>query len=222
MVKRRVLFIGNSYTHCNNLPSMTTQLAASANPADKLDTNQVTPGGKTLEYHFTNPETLSAIQQGGWHTVVLQDHSLRPVEARESMNEFAAKLHELVLEQNAETVFYMTWPRKFAPEKLDIYIDAYKEVAAELGARVAPVGAAWYKVLAEKPDLELYTADESHPNALGTYIGACTFYSTLFGRSPVGLTNTISLPEDNELEVDADLAELFQKSAWQAFNEHAR
>ena len=55
----KVLFIGNSYTYCNNLPGMLQDLSNAAGKT--LETAMVASGGKTLEWHWYNPETLDAI-----------------------------------------------------------------------------------------------------------------------------------------------------------------
>jgi len=71
----KVLFIGNSYTRCNNLLGILKELSNAA--GQTLETAMVTSGGKTLEWHWYNPATLDAVDQGQWDFIVLQDHSLR-------------------------------------------------------------------------------------------------------------------------------------------------
>jgi hypothetical protein len=42
------------------------------------------------------------------------------------------------------------------------------------------------------PDINLYDADEQHPNKNGSYLSACTFYAAIFKESPEGaITSTI-------------------------------
>ncbi|GBL35407.1 xanthomonalisin [Filimonas sp.] len=50
---------------------------------------------------------------------------------------------------------------------------------------VAPAGVAWKKARDTYPLIELYNADESHPSLTGTYLVACTFYSTIYHKSCV-------------------------------------
>ena len=56
-------------------------------------------------------------------------------------------------------------------------------------ARCAPVGMAWQRVRAERPDYQLYTSDLSHPSTLGTYLAANVIYTTIF-LSPYQTTFT--------------------------------
>jgi PKD repeat protein len=66
--------------------------------------------------------------------------------------------------------------------------ESYLEMAMTNNATCAPAGVAWKKVRDTYPLIELYNADESHPSVSGTYLVACTFYSSLYHRSSVGST----------------------------------
>src|SRR5690606_13596616 len=72
----RVLFIGNSYTHTNDLPGMFTTLAASL--GEDVVTGMSAPGGYTFNQHTQNTATLNALAQGDWDVVVLQEQSQLP------------------------------------------------------------------------------------------------------------------------------------------------
>ena len=76
------------------------------------------------------------------------------------------------------------------------------------GMQVIPVGLAFARAIAAKPDLELYVADKRHPSLAGTYLAACTTYAALWGKSPVGLGYTAGLP--------ADTVRVLQTAAWEA------
>jgi hypothetical protein len=49
------------------------------------------------------------------------------------------------------------------------------------------VGYLWSIVRQERPTLELWQADGSHPSVAGTYLAACVFYALIFRQSPEGL-----------------------------------
>ncbi len=68
-----VLFIGNSYTTANDLPSMFRQIALSL--GDTVSTGMQAPGGYTLMDHLYAPATQSAIASQQWDYVVLQEQS---------------------------------------------------------------------------------------------------------------------------------------------------
>lgn len=198
----RVLFIGNSYTYVNDLPSMLREVALSL--GDTLIVSSVTPGGYTFNQHSVNPATLSAIQGGNWDVVILQEQSqipaFSPAQVQSDCVPYAKKLCDSIKAYNpcAEIVFYMTWGRKngdasncanyppictYAGMQQGLY-DSYLMLCDSNEATCAPVGAAWRVFRNLYPNIELYSPDESHPSINGTYLAACTFYSSLF-RKPV-------------------------------------
>lgn len=74
--------------------------------------------------------------------------------------------------------------------------EAYRTIAQELRAAVAPVGAAWQAARGQDPNLKLYQEDHSHPSASGTYLAALVFLAVLRGDLPQDLPATVSgLPD---------------------------
>jgi hypothetical protein len=215
----KVLFIGNSYTYYNDLPGMISQLAGSSNDPIHLDIRMIAVGYKTLEWHCGNPETLEAIRQADWDNVVLQEHSMRPVEDRDKMFDYASTLDREIKESGARTVLYLTWARQHIPGMQEGLTDAYFSLARTLGATVAPVGIAWQKALRANPVLKLHKRDKSHPTPLGSYLAACVFYATLFQTSPVGLTGTIVAGSNETLTLQENEVRFLQSMAWETVRE---
>jgi hypothetical protein len=188
----RVLFIGNSYTFFNGGLGAIVQSMASAIPGTrKFEFVEVTKGGQTLEGHWREGKALAEIRKGNWDYVVLQEHSLRPVQEREKMWQYAKMFNAEIRKVGAKTVFYETWARKNRPEMQAILDSAYGGIAKEVTALVAPAGLAWERVLKAKPEMTLHIADLSHPTPAGSYLNACVFYETFFGRSCEGLPRTV-------------------------------
>ena len=114
----KVLFIGNSYTYVNDLPSLVVGLAEAAG-GRKIVTDQYLPGGCTFQQHVKDKKAIEKIREKKWDVVVLQEHSLQPVLNRESMHQYARILHEEIAKQGAKTVFYLTWARQNIPQMQD-------------------------------------------------------------------------------------------------------
>lgn len=217
----RIFFIGNSYTLANQLPQVLTELGASANPPLKIEVGQHTPGGFTFQGHWSKRDILAkkmrrkpradaSQAQSNWDIVVLQEQSQRPFLEREKMHDYARKLVAEIGEFNeGRFVFYMTWPRQNDPDRIEAIAEAYEGIAAELDATVAPVGRAWEHAIRERPDLNLYVKDGSHPNPLGSYLTACVFYAALTGATPLGLSN------GGLNDVSGDDAIFLQTIAWE-------
>lgn len=207
----KVLFLGNSYTSVNDLPGLTFQVTKSA--GDSLVYSSNTPGGYTFNQHSTNSTSVSLINQGGWDYVVLQEQSQYPsfpdAQVQAEVFPYATALNDMILAADSctETIFYMTWGRKngdasncavWPPvctyEGMDSLLHLrYMTMAQDNNAEVSPVGAVWHYLRANAPGIELYNADESHPSPAGSYAAACTFYTSMFRKSPANITYDYSL-----------------------------
>ena len=205
----KVLFIGNSYTYVNNLPSLLTQLAASTSKPKTLETQMLALGGATLKTHWDNENALEVLKQGSWNYVVLQEQSMLPIIEPETMYHYARLFDAEIKKAGADTVFFLTWARQNTPEAQRNLTDAYMNITRQLDAVVAPVGIAWQKAREEDSNISLYDADGSHPNLLGSYMAACVFYGILYNESPVGSTSYQSLG------ISESQASFIQRIAWQ-------
>ncbi len=208
-----VLFIGNSFTYYYDLPKMVAELAE-AGGQRPLRFEQETPGGCTLEQHWKTGKALTLIRSRRWDYVVLQDQSQAPLLNRKSMNEYARKFEAEITKQGATPILYMTWAPQNQPADQAAISSAYERLARALQARLAPVGNAWKLALAADPKLVLHDGDQKHPNATGTYLAACVFYATLYGKSPGGLPGGFAGLTDQE-------ARQLQTIAWKAVQEVA-
>jgi hypothetical protein len=204
----RILFIGNSFTFYHDLPAMVSQLAA-AGGQRPLHYECETPGGYMLEQHWKEGKAATKIRSGRWDFVVLQDQSQAPLSRREAMFEYGKKFAAEINQQRAETIFYQTWAPQNKPEQQTAISQAYERLAKESNARLAPVGAAWQAALRSDKNLILHDPDQKHPNPAGTYLAACVFYATIYGKSPEGLPRHIGGLTNSE-------AKRLQVIAWNA------
>ena len=199
-----VLFIGNSYTYYNNLPEMISNIANDL--GDTVNYDQNTPGGTSLYAHSQNQTTINKINQQNWDFVVLQDQSQRPSLSPSyvaaSVYPYATQLVNLINSNYicSEPVFYMTWGRKYGDQTncqsyppvctflgmQERLRDSYLTMGLDNNASVSPVGIAFKNSISLDSTIDLYTSDNSHPSIYGSYLAACTFYSTIFKKSSVG------------------------------------
>ncbi|MGQ0646472.1 MAG: hypothetical protein ACT4P7_02810 [Gemmatimonadaceae bacterium] len=191
----RVLFIGNSYTYFNDLPSVVGDLSRAAGERRAFVAEQVTFGGHTIEMHLARPEALRAVRRGGWSVVVLQEQSTRPIDAAALTVRDVPRIAEEARRVGARLALYLTWAREARPASQDTLTGTYTAAARASDATVVAVGEAWR---AARGDLavsdalrgaktSLFDSDGSHPSPIGTYLTACVVYASLYGRSPVGL-----------------------------------
>ena len=234
-----VLFLGNSYTNANNLPLMVSKIALSFGDTLNFDSN--TPGGCTLHGHTTNSTSLSKISQQSWDFVIIQaqsqEPSFPPSQVATQTYPYAQILVDSIAANDSctEPVFFMTWGRKNGDTNnasvypiLGTYLgmqwrlrQSYLEMGFTHNATVAPVGISWKKSIQTNPSFELYSPDESHPNIAGSYLAACTFYSTLFNKSCVGSTyypSSLSATDAAYLQDVASSSVLDSTEIWNMFD----
>ena len=194
---KNIYFLGNSYTYVNDLPSMIRNLATAAGVS--ATTQQRTPGGEPLSGHaaFTIPP-------GDWDVVVIQGQSQEPSFSPASIyyNQLQSTLTivETIRKSNPciLPVFYQTWGRLNGDTSncpnyskvcafdgmQDRLTESYNTFAyVNQPAKVSPGGEA-FRLISNRG--YLYSADESHPSIAGSYLVACTFLETIWGKSCVG------------------------------------
>lgn len=194
-----VLFIGNSFTFMNNMPFLFKDIAVSEGKKIFVDT--VVEGGKDFNFHAHNPETYEKIKSRKWDYIVIQGHSneLAQPESKIDKNSlpYAKEIVDSIRANSlcTQVVLYMTWAYrygnpKWAPiasyDSMQLRIrNEYLRFADLLDARVSPVGEVWKTVRKNHSGINLYYTDNQHPNLLGSYLSACTFYATIFGETPM-------------------------------------
>jgi len=208
-----VLFIGNSYTYVNNLPQMIADLARAGHQRP-LKFDMETPGGYTLEQHWTGGKAATKIAARHWDFVVLQEQSMRPLDNPKLMFDYAARLDSEIKKQGVRTLLYQTWARQAVIGRQEELNKAYLDLGRVLNACVVPVGMAWEGALGDDPQLALYSADKSHPTMAGTYLAACVFYATIYDKSPEGLPGKIG-------GLGNDEAKRLQVIAWKTVHQLA-
>lgn len=212
----QILFIGNSYTYYNDLPSIVRNLASSIDM--KLAPSYSLKGGETLKGHLGNGNLLEMLAKGGFDYAVIQEASYTPsyptVYVVENVYPYAHRLDSIVKSgsPDAKIIYYMTWGHKngIVHHKTDYPLNktyqgmqdritlSYLEIAHDNGGLCAPVGLAWEKVVNERPDIDLYAKDNYHPSLEGSYLAGCTILSTILGH-PFSSDYYAGLPAETAL-----------------------
>lgn len=193
----KVLFIGNSYTNHNELPTMVSAFAGSDPRTGTLDTDVAFMPGATLRRHWRVERAVKYMRDGQYTHVVLQGHSLDTIERPEELETYVRRFADVAAGVGTEPVLFATWARHREnplyvrgevgndPAEMQATIDrVYGRIAGSIGAEVAPVGRAWRRLLTRRPEAKLHRPDGSHPTRRGSYLAACVLYGTLTGVDP--------------------------------------
>jgi hypothetical protein len=233
-VKKKVLFIGNSYTFVNNLPQVLKDMALSLGDTVQYDSS--TQGGYSFQNHCNDANTQAKIKSQKWDVVVLQaqsqEPSFPPAQVLSATYPFADRLVDSVRKNNpcTDILFYMTWGRQNGdPSNCATYAPLCTYAGMQTRLRqsymlfkdsfmtgVAPVGVAWQKIRTINPTINLYDPDQSHPSIQGTYLAASVFYSSIFLRSSVTSTYTsgINSTDATTLRTTASTTVLDSTALW--------
>ena len=205
----RILFIGNSYTYNNEYPMLLKELAWYEGYLIEGVTYQ--HGGYTIKQHLADNVSCETVKLGDYDYVFLQDQSLNSLRIGTSFDDnVVGEMGKMVANvkkysPNAKCFIEMTWGRKNGNDatkrkKLQAFVQAYPEffasyeamqkvittnttaMAQELGVGLSSVGVAWEIVRRERPDIELYKKDGTHPSYAGSYLAAAVGYLTLFNE----------------------------------------
>lgn len=209
------------------MPQIVADMATST--GDTLIWDMEAPGGFSFQSHIVvnTKDALKKIQSGGWDYITLQDQSLRPAYPDTNiflMFKYGNRLDSYINLDNtcAETVFYMSWGRKNGDSFLCSYytpapynwshyctynsMDSvirrrYELIADSNDASIAPAGAVWRYLRANNPNIELYSPDESHPSAAGSYAVACAFYTAFFRKDPALISFDYNLSSTDAIAI---------------------
>jgi hypothetical protein len=211
----RVLFIGNSLTYVNDLPSLVAALAEAAGETPP-EFGAVVACGFSLEDHWRQGEARKAIERGKWDFVVLQQGPSASAEGRALLVRYARRFAPEIRRAGAKPALYMVWPSAGRRQDFGGVCDSYRLAAEDIRGMLLPAGEAWRRVEKRAPKLALYSSDGLHPTVAGSYVAGAVIYAQLYGRSPIGLPARLILRSGNTVEVPAGDARLLQEAAAQA------
>jgi len=167
-----------------------------------------TRAGASFSVHVTRVDMFEAIRSRKWDYVILQGYSREFAAGFDKIDkETLPYLNSIVDSVNinnpcASVLFYLTWGYKnghLEMPEIDTFekmatniINGYCYISSCYDFPIVPVGIVWKNIRLKYPEIDLYDADEQHPNKNGSYLSACTFYASIFKESPEGaVTSTI-------------------------------
>ena len=195
----KILFIGNSYTYYNDMPSLFSALAETNGKA--CDVKSITKGGRKLYQNLSGEDEMAQeiaalpSQVETYDACVLQENSTYAIDHNDLFREGVKGHIELLSSVVSKFYLYETWSRKEGSPTLEengwttetmtsgIAL-AYREAGQIYGAETVPVGEIFYACVRKHPEIELYHPDKSHPSYTGSALSAIAHYRAIFGELP--------------------------------------
>ena len=215
-----VLFVGNSLTQVNDLPSVFKQFAAKSSLHVDVDVSSITPGGAFLYDHWKRGQALALLRAKHPKFLVLQGQSTEPLSAPQNFAYYAGLFKTEADRVGASTILFATWARPAgdpyykdltsggSPAEMQSRLDSgYATVAKNIGATLAPVGVAWERARQLAPKIQLLDGTQ-HPTPAGTYLAAAVLFRTMFNGSSVRSTYYGGLPNEIALRLQGVAKEI--------------
>ncbi len=202
---KRVLFVGNSLTNENSLPSLFEAYVDRAYPAEAVCTGVMAKPGATLTAHRRGGEVAKRIAHEHWDYVVLQ--AGRDVAPGGTFNgqrwygypeAFLSSVEyfvDVVRASGAEPVLLETWGVE--DRAMRFVRHAYVLAHSNTGVLVAPVGDVLQKLGGTRGFLQ---KDKIHPSVRGSTVMAITLATTILG--PPAPVDPVELEELTIAEVE--------------------
>lgn len=197
--KKNILFIGNSYTHYNNMPKIFDQLATSK--GYDLQVEMFAKSSHTCKMHSERKDLYEKIGSKKWDYVVFQGFSrelfYRPAHLDTSFLPYFNRIMDSIYSNYSCTnvLLYQNWGYKNGyeidsnqvsyQEMSDRIAMGYQYVSDKYALPIVPVGQVWETVKSNYPSINLYTEDNQHPSLFGSYLVACTFFTAILKSSPI-------------------------------------
>jgi hypothetical protein len=194
----RVLFVGNSYTHYNNMPKIFKDLANSKNI--NVDVHMSAKSSHTFQMHSERADLYRDSRREKWDYVVLQGFSRElstDIGTIDTMViPYVKRIVDSIYHQNPCTtiLLYETWgyEQGFPEDSVNMSFQlmndhihqGYLYLSKLFDFPIVPVGKVWETVKENNLSIQLYQDDLQHPSKYGSYLAACSFYAAIFKQNP--------------------------------------
>ena len=213
---QRVLYLGDSYTYYNDMPSMVTAMADLAGSDIRYDISVRAFPNATLEGHWNNSGTRSLLGQGNWDRILVQPESYFQIlnadnghfnQGSRLLRQAGSAKPAIVVSWTASEAHYANAPVTRAEHFRNIEANS-RALASRTGADLIDVAQVWEDVSTEALPFSLYK-DGNHPSVEGSYLVALVIYAEL---AHADVDDVTYVPRGMSAENAASLRDRVQRS----------
>lgn len=193
-----MLFMGNSHTSINNVPSLVAAMVRAGKPGKAVSATEAAIW-IYLEERANDANSRALLQSQRWTYIVLQaqNYSLSGQVFYPTADE--ERLVCLSRQTGALPILLAEWPLAGIAET-QIILDKYVSIATKEPACVSPNPQAFHLSRARFPAITLHDADDIHSVHAGTLLASPIFYATMTGASPLELPIIGGINEDADAQ----------------------
>jgi hypothetical protein len=208
----KVLFIGNSYTYRNKgVGRHMADLIGGGQKPEGFIIKRAAKGKFHLSVHLDYPETMDFLRSEMWDKIVLQEYSSGPIQKPQEFFSSGKKWAKKIRKRNPNCKIYLfaTWEYNGVDGMAEALNNQYLKLGKMIKAEVIPVGMMWHEL---QDKINLYDADNAHPNRKGTFASACLFYECFYNKDVTKTPNTDKFLSEQEQNSIKRWVHDFQKS----------
>lgn len=173
-----VLFIGNSLTYVNDLPSLVSEIA-------KMDGVNLTYKTYALpnfaiEDHWAANTIQRGLKEDHYDFLIAQQGPSAQSQSQIMLRNASVMVANECRKTKTTFGLYMVWPSadRSVPDH-DRCIESYTKAAKASKALLCPAALAWKLAWRNDPDLPLYGPDGFHPGIHGSVLAAMSIYVSM-------------------------------------------
>lgn len=173
-----ILFVGNSLTYTNDLPSLVVNEAKKK--GIQLKTEMIVFPNYALEDHWNDGVFKTKLAEKKYDYVIIQQGPSSQAEGRTMLLDYGARIKEQCDKYKTKLVFFMVWPAYVNFSTFDGVIKNYTDAASATGSLLCSVGKTWKQHFTDTNDYSYYGPDNFHPSLKGSEVAAQVIADTLF------------------------------------------
>lgn len=190
----KVLFIGNSLTYYNDVPSLVSALYNASNKNKTMDVEMIAEGGYSLEQHLKHPLISKTLNITQYDFVVIQDFGGWPlcsskIPACSATSESLVLLKKMIESSGAIPIWFSTYQQN--PKVQSALSNQSQSIANKLKIKMVDTGADLHRYLEKHKDEKVFTQD-GHPSIIGSWIIALSIVQSISNK---GVDKDMSLKD---------------------------
>ncbi|MBX9929815.1 MAG: hypothetical protein K2X99_12995 [Gemmatimonadaceae bacterium] len=196
----QVLFVGNSLTYFNDVPTLVNGLARSVGDS-ALGVSMLASPDYAIEDHLAEGRLQRILASRRFDYVVLQQGPSSLESSRTNLIASTTMVAPLIRAAGGTPVLYQVWPHVTRRADASGSLRSYRDAAAAVNGILAPAGDAWTRAFEGGiAQGTLYDGDGLHAKPLGSYLAAIVILERLRGHSPTSPARKVpGITDDTEL-----------------------